>query len=437
MKVCVFGLWHLGTVTAACLASAGHQVVGLDFDCEIVQRLQQGQPPISEPGLEDLIKQSIANRRLTFTDNINNAVKDAEIVWVTYDTPVNDEDQANVEYVVERVMRLYPYLPDGTLVLVSSQLPVGTTKRLEQAYLKLHPEVSSLDKQPITFGYSPENLRLGIAINVFTCPDRVVVGLRCEDDRQRVIALFQPFTDCIEWMSVESAEMTKHAINAFLATSIVFINELAILCEQSGADAKEVERGLKSDMRIGSRAYLSPGIAFAGGTLARDVTFLQKLGCINQQPTNLFSAVQESNNAHKQWISRKLLAIFGKLKGKRIAIWGLTYKPGTDTLRRSASIELCLWMINQGVYVQAHDPAVRDLPEGLAQKIKLYTTPDTALENTDALIVATGWQDYKSLSADVIVSAMPTPLVIDPARFLMDTLGKDVRIQYVTIGKGI
>ena len=437
MKVCVFGLWHLGTVTAACLAAAGHQVVGLDFDREIVKRLRQGHPPVFEPGLEELVKKGLEKERLLFTDNISDAVKDAEIVWVTYDTPVDDEDQANVEYVVERVMRLYPYLPDGTLVLVSSQLPVGTTKRMEQAYLKLHPEVPSLDKQPITFGYSPENLRLGIAINVFTCPDRVVVGLRCEDDRQRVIALFQPFTDCIEWMSVESAEMTKHAINAFLATSIVFINELAILCEQSGADAKEVERGLKSDMRIGSRAYLSPGIAFAGGTLARDVTFLQKLGCIHKQPTNLFSAVQESNNAHKQWISRKLLSIFGKLKGKRIAIWGLTYKPGTDTLRRSASIELCLWMINQGVYVQAHDPAVRDLPEGLAQKIKLYTTPDTALENTDALIVATGWQDYKSLSADVIVSAMPTPLVIDPARFLMDTLGKDVRIQYVTIGKGI
>jgi len=430
MNVCVFGLWHLGTVTAACLAAAGHQVVGLDFDREIVQQLRQGHPPVFEPGLEELVKKGLEKERLLFTDNISDAVKDAEIIWVTYDTPIDDDDNANVEFVIERVKSLYPYLVNGTLVLISSQLPVGTTKRLEQAYRLQHQKL-------VNFGYSPENLRLGKAISVFTYPDRIVVGLRCENDKQRVISLLQPFTNHIEWMAVESAEMTKHAINAFLATSIVFINELAVLSEQVGADAKEIERGLKSDMRIGSHAYLSPGIAFAGGTLARDVTFLQKLGCINQQPTNLFSAVQESNNAHKQWISRKLLAIFGKLKGKRIAIWGLTYKPGTDTLRRSASIELCLWMINQGVYVQAHDPAVRDLPEGLAQKIKLYTTPDTALENTDALIVATGWQDYKSLSADVIVSAMPTPLVIDPARFLMDTLGKDVRIQYVTIGKGI
>lgn len=436
MKVCVYGLWHLGTVTAACLASAGHQIIGLDFDNALIQHLQQGQPPISEPGLEDLIKQSIAKGQLSFTNNINNAVKDAEIVWVTYDTPVDSEDHADVGYVVERVTHIYPYLHNGTLVLISSQLPVGTTKRLEQAYLKLHPEVSSLDKQPITFGYSPENLRLGEAISVFTCPDRVVVGLRCEDDRQRVIALFQPFTDCIEWMSVESAEMTKHAINTFLATSIVFINELASLCEQSGADAKEVERGLKSDMRIGSRAYLSPGTAFAGGTLARDVAFLQQLGSTYPQPIYLFSAIQSSNNAHKQWVPRKLQALLHDLRGKRIAILGLAYKPGTDTLRRSTSVELCGWLAGQNVQVCAHDPMVRVLPDELLNKIQLCATPEAALEAANALIVATNWPDYKLLSPEVIVALMQAPLVIDPARFLVETLGSDPRIKYVTIGKG-
>lgn len=436
MKVCVFGLWHLGNVTAACLASAGHQVIGLDFDDELIQCLQKGQPPIFEPDLEDLIKQGIAKGQLSFTNNINNAVKDAEIVWVTYDTPVDDEDQADVGYVVERVTRLYPYLHDGTLVLVSSQLPVGTTKHLEQAFLQLHTELSLLEKQPVTFGYSPENLRLGNAISVFTHPERVVVGLRCEDDRQRVIALFKPFTDYIEWMSVESAEMTKHAINAFLATSVVFINELAVLCEQIGADAKEVERGLKSDKRIGPRAYLSPGTAFAGGTLARDVTFLQQLGSTYQPPIYLFSAILNSNNTHKQWVPRKLQSLLGDLREKRIAVLGLTYKPGTDTLRRSTSVELCDWLAGQNVRVFVHDPTVQVLPEKLMNKIQLCVTPEVALEDANALIVATSWPDYKLLSPDVIVARMQDPLVIDPFRFLLETLGNDLRIKYVTIGKG-
>ena len=429
MNVCVLGLWHLGTVTAACLASVGHQVVGLDFDPATVQELQAGQPPLFEPGLAELVKRGLADKRLRFTTDVADALRDAEIVWVAYDTPVDEEDHADVEFVVERVARMFPHLEGGTLVLVSSQLPVGTTRRLEQAYSATYPD------KPVSFACSPENLRLGKAINAFTQPDRIVVGIRSEADRERISAFLKPISDRIEWMSVESAEMTKHALNVFLATSVTFINEVAVLCEQVGADAKEVERGLKSESRIGPKAYLGPGAAFAGGTLVRDVEFLKQIGAQHHVPTHLIAAVRASNDEHRHWQRRKLQAMFGNLLGKRVAVWGLTYKPGTDTLRCSGSVELCEWLAAQGVHVMAHDPAVKTLPPELTQTMRLCATPLDALQTADALVIATEWQDYQAISTDAIVSVMQTPWIVDANRFLAKTLGVDSRVRYIAVGK--
>ncbi len=239
MKVCVLGLWHLGTVTAACLASGGHHVTGLDFDETVITNLKKGQPPLFEPGLEDLVKKGIQSGTLDFSTDPAQAVSEAKVIWVAYDTPVDDDDNADVNYVIERVGKLFPHLKSGQEVLISSQLPVGTSAHLEKLFAKARPNLQ------VSFSYSPENLRLGKAISVFTQPDRVVIGTRSENSRKIFSELLSPFTDHIEWMSVESAEMTKHALNAFLATSVTFINEIASICEQVGADAKEVERGLK------------------------------------------------------------------------------------------------------------------------------------------------------------------------------------------------
>ncbi len=429
MKVCVLGLWHLGTVIAACLASAGHQVTGLDFDEAVVKRLQAGQPPLYEPDLEELVRKGLARGRLRFRTEVAESLSDAEVIWVAYDTPVDDEDRADVDFVVKRVVQLFPHVPADTLILISSQLPVGSTQHLERVY------TSSFPGKPVSFGYSPENLRLGKAIPSFTRADRFVVGVRNETDRKRVQDLLQTFSDQIEWMSVESAEMTKHALNAYLATSVAFINEVATLCEQVGADAREVERGLKSDTRIGPRAYLTPGAAFAGGTLARDIQFLAQIGATRRQPTLLLSAVRESNEAHKLWVRRRLQGFFGDLKGQRVAILGLTYKPGTDTLRRSSSVELCEWLAQQGALQHDHDPALKKLPDPLPQKTTLHDTPVATLSEASALVVATEWPEYQSLTAETILSAMRKPLVIDPNGFLLKTLGHDQRIRYATVGK--
>ena len=430
MKVCVLGLWHLGTVTAACLASAGHLVTGFDFDETVITNLKNGKPPLFEPGLEDLVNKGLASGLLDFSTNATEAMRGAQVIWVAYDTPVDDEDNADVDYVVERVSRLFPYLEDEQEILISSQLPVGTSKRLESMFAQSRPGVT------VSFSCSPENLRLGKAISVFTQPDRIVLGTRTEKSREVFTELLAPFTSNIEWMSVESAEMTKHALNAFLATSVTFINEIASICEQVGADAKEVERGLKSESRIGPKAYLGPGAAFAGGTLARDIAFLTKLGQENDLPIHLVPAIRASNDAHKNWVRRRLVQLLGDLRGKTIAVWGLTYKPGTDTLRRSSAIELCQWLLKQGVKVQAHDPAVKSMPDQFAA-IRLCASPLEAVRDADALVVATEWPDYRAVAIGEVVSALRTPIVVDANGFLAASLGSLVVVTYVTVGKAV
>jgi UDPglucose 6-dehydrogenase len=429
MQVTVLGLWHLGTVTAACLAAAGHDVTGLDFDPGVIEGLDAGRPPLFEPGLEELVLAGRASGHLRFTTDAANAVPGRAVLWVTYDTPVDDEDRADVDDVLVQVRRTFPYLDAGTLVLISSQLPVGTARRLEQEFAGARPGVA------VSFACSPENLRLGKAIDVFSKPDRVIVGVRSAADRALATDLFGPITNRLEFMSVESAEMTKHAVNAFLATSVTFINELATLCERVGADAKDVERGLKTESRIGPKAYLGPGAAFAGGTLARDVVFLRQLGQQVGRPTPLMDGVDASNREHRSWARQRLEQEMGGLAGKTIAVWGLTYKPGTDTLRRSMAAELCGWLLAQGAHVRVHDAAVKDLPPEL-RAVSRAETPIEAARGAEALVVATEWPEYRQVPADALETALCGTLVLDANRFLGSTLGADARFRLVSVGRG-
>lgn len=399
MKVCVLGLWHLGAVTAAGLAEVGHQVTGLDFDAATVASLRTGVAPVFEPGLNELIGRGAAAQRLRFVALLEELGQDMDVLWVTYDTPVDENDNADTNFVLAQIERALTAMSADTLLLVSSQLPVGSMRRLE------HARVACI----------PENLRLGRAVKDFLQPERIVAGVRSERDRQTVRELLSPITVAIEWMSVEAAEMTKHAINAFLAASVVFANEIASLCEAVGADAKEVERGLKSDSRIGPRAYLAPGGAFAGGTLARDVAYLNEISREQGLLTPLLSSVLPSNELHKGWVQRHLRARFGNLAGVTVAVWGLAYKPNTSTLRRSLAVELCNWMIDQGVTVRVQDPMVEDLPQHWAGVVTRCNDPVSAVQGADALIVATEWPVYKTAAAQL--AGMPL-VVLDANRFL-------------------
>ena len=429
MKVCVLGLWHLGSVTAACLASVGHEVTGLDSNSGIVEKLQKAEPPVSEPGLDGLIREGINAGQLRFTSDAKIAISSAEVLWVTYDTPVDENDQADVEFVFEEVLKLLSFLSIDTTVLVSSQLPVGSIRRFEDISAEKYPEKN------IRFAYSPENLRLGKSLDVFLHPDRVIIGVRRQEDREILNRLLGSITENILWMGVESAEMTKHAINAFLGMSITFINEIASICENIGADAHEVETGLKSETRIGPAAYLSPGAAFAGGTLARDIEFLKDIGSLNNLVNPLISAVRKSNDEHKKWIQRRLFAVLGGLRGKRIAVWGLTYKPGTNTLRRSLSVEMCNWLQEQGAEIAVHDPSKCELPDNWLGEVVRSKTPLEALEGACALVIATQWPEYREINVSDVENIAGQLAVFDSNRFLSD-FNKSPVISYYSVGVG-
>jgi UDPglucose 6-dehydrogenase len=424
MRIAVYGLWHLGCVTAGCLARAGFDVVGLDPDRGRIADLHRHQPPLHEPGLPELIAQGSKEGRLRFTADAADALRGVSVLWVTFDTPVNDRDEADVDFVGARLEDVAKELPPGVLVLISSQVPVGFTRRLAAAW----------HGKGLTFAYSPENLRLGKAIDVFCKPERVVLGIETDADRPRLEALFAPFCSRLEWMSLESAEMTKHALNAFLGTSVTFINELARVCEKVGANAKDVERGLKSEGRIGPKAYLSPGGAFAGGTLARDLRFLVERGRNVGVATPLLEGVLTSNDIHKSWVYERVAECLIGVASPVAAVLGLTYKPGTNTLRRSSAVELARWLCDRGVHVRAYDPSITALPPELHSVLELAGGAAAALNGADVAIVATEWPCLRELQITEIKDRMRRPVVIDPNHFLAQQLGRDAAIRYVATG---
>ena len=423
MKIATIGLWHLGTVTTACLAQAGMDVIAYDRDEKTISLLAENKLPIAEPGLAELL----FSFAVTYSKNPEDLAA-AELLWVTYDTPVDDHDKADVTFVENEIKAVLPFLSVGTLILISSQLPVGSTAALQRYCQDNFPQ------KKISFAYSPENLRLGKAIDIFTNPDRIVVGVQNSHDKQRLEALLSHFSSHIVWMSLESAEMTKHALNAFLATSVVFANELATLCEKVGADAREVEQGLKSEMRIGPYAYLKAGNAFAGGTLARDVIFLQKISHQYDRSLPLFNSLIDSNNQHKHWVLSHLSELFESLKDKKITLLGLTYKPGTDTLRRSSAVELAEQLYAFGATVVAYDPAVQELPKEL-HFIKLESSALVALKEADAAVIATEWPIFSALKADDFALSLSNSFVLDANAYLAPQLANDNRIRYFRVGK--
>ena len=421
MNICVLGLWHLGSVTAACCAKH-FSVVGLDFDAANIAKLNSGQAPLLEPGLNELIAAGIAQKKLSFTTDPKTASANADILWLTYDTPVNDSDESDVEFVLANLRRALPYLPAGALVLISAQLPVGTCAKLEKEFPQFH------------FACSPENLRLGRAIDSFEKAERVIVGIRDDAKKALLEKLFAPFTPQIIFMRTESAEMVKHALNSFLALSITFINEIARLCEHTGADAKEVSAGLKSEARIGPKAYLGPGGPFAGGTLARDVVTLTKLAEANGENISVIPAIKQSNDLHRGWAFRRLQSRLGELRGKKISVLGLTYTTNTDTLRRSAAVELCQQLLIAGANVSAFDPAVKNLPADL-KSVSLAADVSTALTGAEAVAVCTEWPQFRQADWAKIVPQMRQPVFVDTNRFLEKELKTIPGVEHLSVGR--
>ena len=443
MTITVLGLWHLGSVTAACCAKH-FSVVGLDFDAANVANLNAGKAPLLEPGLNELLAAGLAAKKLSFTTDPKIACANADVLWLTYDTPVNDADESDVDSVLGNLRRALPHLPPGALVLISAQLPVGTCATLEKEFPQFH------------FACSPENLRLGKAIEAFEKAERAIVGIRTEAKKALLEQLFKPFAAQTIFMRTESAEMVKHALNSFLALSITFINEVARLCEHTGADAKEVSAGLKSEARIGPEAYLGPGGPFAGGTLARDVVTLTKLAEANGEKISVIPAIKQSNDLHRGWAFRRLQSRLGNLHGKKISVLGLTYTTNTDTLRRSAAVELCQQLLAAGAKVSVFDPVVGKMPgEFLAGSAgipagessvpqpagKMPALPEiaadvaAALAGADAAAVCTEWPQFRQADWVKIVPQMRHPIFVDANRFLEKELKTIPGVEHLSVGR--
>lgn len=427
MKVNVIGLGHLGCVTAAGLAEVGLSVLALDPDETTIQKLQQNRTKFQEPNLIELMNQHVLKKNLKFSNSLAD-LDDATVTWFTFDTPLDENGIANTHTIFENIRLILPHLHQSTLIIISSQVPVGFTKLLSEYSNNNHPSKN------YRFAYSPENLRLGNALDIFMHPDRIVVGIQNEPDKEKIQELLKPITQNILWMSLESAEMTKHAINGFLATSVIFINELATLCEKVGANVTEVEQGLKTEERIGPKAYLRPGGAIAGGTLLRDINYLIKISEERNLSTPLLSSLLESNQQHKRWTLNKLNESLKNLKHKTITSLGLTYKAGTHLIEGSLAIDTCKWLAEKGAIVNAYDPACKELPQALSF-INLKTNLAEALEIADAILISTDWPEFLSLTAEDLMKNITKPLVIDPHGFLKsNAFTKDSRIQYVSLG---
>lgn len=419
MNVTVLGLWHLGSVTAACTARH-HRVTGLDFDEAVVTGLRAGRAPLHEPGLDDLLAAGLASGHLTFSSDATVAAT-ADVLWVCYDTPVDADDRSDLPWVRERIARVLPHLRPGTVVLISAQLPVGTCATLARAHPALH------------FASSPENLRLGKALDAFEKPARIIVGAT-EPARRPLEALLAPIGAPLIWMRPESAEMVKHALNSFLALSVAYINEIAALSETVGADAQEVAAGLKSEPRIGPRAYLGPGGPFAGGTLARDVVSLTKLGAAQNIPLALIPAIKESNDRHRGWNLRKIQTALAGLKQPVVAVLGLAYTPNTNTLRRSAAVELCRQLLAAGMQVKAYDPLIRTA-DAEHRDLPLAASAADALRGAHAAVICTEWPEFRDYPWPALLAGMARPVVIDANRLVEKAVAPASGVVYLTVGR--
>ena len=426
--MCVTGIWHQGAVVSACLADIGNQVRGV-CDQETASLLNSGKPPVYEPHLPEIIQKNYAAGRLRYTTDFKEGLDGAEFVFICTDTPVNMQDDSDLSSIYKIAENVGSNLTGDIVLCVTAQVPVGTSEELAKTVNKLAPAFAC------TVAYIPEFLRLGIAVETFQKADRFVIG--CDDPTvsQRIAELYQPLGCPLMHTDIRSAEMGKHASNAFLAMSISFINEVANLCELLQADASEVAKILKLDKRIGKHAFLSPGLGFAGGTLGREIRALQKFGHHYQTSTPLMDAVWKINAERHQLVGRKLTAVLGPLTGKQIGIWGLTYKAGTSTMRRAISLDIVRDLVAKGAKIVAFDPLanlgeVTDLPP-----MDFYTDPYEVARGSSALVLVTEWAGMDKLDWAKVRTNMADDIFLDTRNLLDPTRMAKAGFRYFGIGR--
>ena len=416
MRIAVVGTGYVGLVSGTCLAETGVTVTCVDVDASKIDKLNQGGIPIYEPGLAELVIKNRANERLFFTTSLKEALVDADAVFIAVGTPPDEDGSADLSYVIGVAHEIGCLIEEYVVVVTKSTVPVGTNRKVKLAVQE------ELDKRGVEVVFdvasNPEFLKEGDAVNDFMRPDRVVIGVesaRAEKVMERLYHAFVLNNTPIYFMDIPSAEMTKYAANSMLATRISFMNDIANLCEIVGADVNMVRKGIGTDARIGSR-FLYAGCGYGGSCFPKDVKALVKTAADSGYQMRILEAVEAVNEEQKSILFRKLVKHFnGDIKGKRIALWGLAFKPETDDMREAPSLVLIEKLRNAGCLVSAYDPvaipeAQRRLPEDVISYVKdIYE----AVIDADALLLVTEWKEFRMPSWSVIKKLMATPLILD------------------------
>ena len=415
MKIAIVGTGYVGLVTGTCFAEMGTEVFCVDVNTEKIENLKKGIIPIYEPGLEDMVHRNQQAGRLHFTTDLTECLDEVEVLFSAVGTPPDEDGSADLKYVLEVARTVGRNMKKHILVVTKSTVPVGTAKKVRRAIQE------ELDKRGVEIEFdvasNPEFLKEGAAISDFMSPDRVVVGVESERAEELMTRLYRPFllnNFRVIFMDVPSAEMTKYAANAMLATRISFMNDIANLCEIIGADVNMVRKGIGSDNRIGNR-FLYAGIGYGGSCFPKDVKALINTAKQNNYPMRILQAVEEVNDEQKSLLFHKLEKHFnGDLKGKRIAIWGLAFKPETDDMREAPSLVLIEKLLAVGCEVYAYDPvAVEESKRRIGDAIYYAKDIYDAVVDADALMLVTEWKEFRMPSWSAIKKLMATPLVLD------------------------
>lgn len=410
MKIAVVGTGYVGLVTGTCLAETGNTVICIDIDIEKVKLMQSGVMPIYEPGLESLFHRNIEQKRLTFTTKLKEAVAEAKVIFLALPTPPGEDGSADLSYILGVADELGKIITDYKVIVDKSTVPVGTAA-------KVHKAIAKHSTTAFDVVSNPEFLREGVAVEDFMKPDRIVIGSRSEKAQKVMTELFGPYVrqgNPIIFMDEESAELTKYAANAFLATKISFMNEIANLCEIMGADVDSVRRGIGTDDRIGKR-FLFPGVGYGGSCFPKDVHALAISASQKNYDFKILNAVMEVNKIQRTIIVDKIKKHYGNsLKGKHFALWGLAFKPETDDIREAPSLYIIEELLKAGATISAFDPeAMPNVEKQIGKSIVYAKDQYSALNNADALIIVTEWPVFRTPNFDQIGKSLKEKIIFD------------------------
>ena len=441
MKITVIGTGYVGLVSGTCLADVGNEVLCLDLDLKKIQTLKEGGIPIYEPGLESMVTRNVAAGRLRFTTDVEEAVAHGLLQFIAVGTPPDEDGSADLQYVLAAARSIGRHMRDYKVVVDKSTVPVGTADKVRAAIAE------ELQARGVQTDYSvvsnPEFLKEGAAVEDFMKPDRIVVGVdhaRALDVMRQLYAPFQRNHERLIVMDVRSAELTKYAANAMLATRISFMNELANLAEKLGADIEQVRQGIGADPRIGFH-FLYPGVGYGGSCFPKDVQALIRTAADAGQHLQVLQAVEAANEAQKSVLTQKIVARLGEnLAGITIALWGLAFKPNTDDMREAPSRVLIADLLARGATIQAFDPvASREAQRifGDEPRIRYAATPMAALEGADALAIVTEWKEFRSPNFAAIMARLKSPIIFDGRNLYDPAQMLAAGLEYFSVGRGL